>query len=66
MTCTQVHQGQRYALGQHEYLALESGTRTVKVALIDRDLLWPLHAPTLVHVSQLTPLPVRRYHGEVE
>lgn len=30
MTCTRVHQGQRYAFGQHEYLALENGTRTVK------------------------------------
>jgi hypothetical protein len=59
-----VHQGQKYAHGQHEYLALETGTRCVKVALIDYEQPWPLHAPTLMHASQLTPLPVRRY-GEI-
>lgn len=60
----QVQQGQRYAMGPYEYLALESGDRTVKVAMIDHDLPYPLHAPILLHASQLTPLPVRRY-GEV-
>lgn len=60
-----VHQGQRYQCGQNEYLAYENGTQVVQVARIDRDLLYPLHAPILLHASQLTPLPVRRYHGEV-
>ena len=60
-----VQQGQKYAAGQHEYLALETGSQAVKVARIDHDLMYPLHAPILLHASQLTPLPVRRYHGEV-
>lgn len=60
-----VHQGQRYQCGQNEYMALENGSQVVRVAKIDRDLLWPLHAFTLLHASQLTPLPVRRYHGEI-
>ena len=62
---SQIHQGQRYQCGQNEYLALENGAQVVQVAKIDRDLLWPLHAPILLHASQLTPLPVRRFHGEV-
>lgn len=60
-----VQQGQKYSAGQHEYLALETGSQAVKVARIDHDLMYPLHAPILLHASQLTPLPVRRYHGEV-
>lgn len=61
----QVHQGQRYHCGQHEYLALESGNQAVKVARIDHDLMFPLHVPIVLHASQLTPLPVRRYFGEI-
>lgn len=60
----QVHQGQRYQCGQNEYMALETGSQAVKVARIDHDLMYPLHAPILLHASQLTPLPVRRY-GEI-
>jgi len=64
--CTKAHQGQRYAFGQDEYLALENGCGVIRVALIDREQPWPLHPATLAHVSQLTPLPVRRYHGALE
>ena len=60
-----VQQGQKYSAGQNEYLALETGSQAVKVARIDQELMYPLHAPILLHASQLTPLPVRRYHGEV-
>lgn len=60
-----VHQGQRYAMGEDTYMAMENGNRTVLVAKIDPDRPWPLSVPILAHVSQLTPLPVRRYHGEV-
>lgn len=57
-------QGQKYALGHHECIALETGNRTVKVQMIDHELPYPLHAPTLVHVSQLTALPMRYYGME--
>ena len=60
-----IHQGQRYTCGSHEYLALENGRGTVLVAQIDHELLWPLHKPILLHSSQLTALPVRRYGGEI-
>lgn len=61
----QVQQGQRYSCGQNVYLALENSSGTVRVAMVDHDQLWPLHKPIWLHSSQLTPLPVRRFHGEV-
>lgn len=60
-----VQQGQRYQCGQNEYMALENGSQAVKVARIDHDLMFPLRAPILLHASQLKPLPVRRYHGDI-
>lgn len=61
----QIHQGQRYQCAKEVYLALENGSGTVRVAKVDHDLLWPLHSPILLHASQLVPLPVRRFGGEV-
>lgn len=60
-----IHQGQRYSCGANEYMALENGSGTVRVARIDHDQLWPLHQAILLHASQLVPLPVRRYGNEV-
>ncbi len=61
----QVQQGQMYACGKHVYLAYENGSGTVRVARYDEDLLYPLHKAEWVHASQLKPLPVRRFGGEV-
>lgn len=59
-----IHQGQKYMAFGHEFLALENGSGTVKVARIDHELSYPLHPAQWMHSSMLTPLPVRRY-GEV-
>ena len=56
-------QGHRYALGGYDVLALESGHGCLKVAVIDHDQPYPLRAPQWVHASQLTPLPMRYFHG---
>lgn len=60
-----VQQGHRYAFGRQDVLALESGDRTVRVSVIDHDLLYPLHPPIWVHATQLKPLPMRYFNGEV-
>lgn len=62
----QIHQGQKYLSFGHEFLALENSQGgTVKVARIDHELSYPLHPAQWMHSSMLTPLPVRRFHGEV-
>lgn len=61
----QIHQGSPYLCGGHKYIAMESGSGTVRVARYDEDLLYPLHKAEWVHASQLKPLPVRRFGGEV-
>lgn len=62
----QIHQGHPYACGQHTYIAMNSGTQAVLMAQVDRDALWPLHKPIVLHSSQLTPLPCRYLHGDVK
>lgn len=65
MTVTHAIQGHRYLLcGTVEVMALESG-RCVEVAVIDHEKPWPLTDHKFVHASQLTPLPMRYFNGEL-
>lgn len=61
----QIQQGSPYLCGGHKYIAYESGSGTVRVARYDEDQLYPLHKAEWIHASQLKPLPVRRFGGEV-
>ena len=57
-------QGHRYLwCGVDEVLALESGS-CVRVALIDPDQLW-FEVRYNADASDLEPLPMRYFHGEV-
>jgi hypothetical protein len=60
-----VQQGHRYAMGPYDVLALESGDGAIRVAVIDHDLPYPLHAPQWSHARLLKPLPLRYFNGEV-
>ena len=60
----QAQQGHRYLwCGVDEVLALESGQR-VRVALLDDMQLW-FETRYIVDATDLTPLPMRYFHGEV-
>ncbi len=61
---TEAKQGHRYDLLGQQVIALESG-RCVEVAHIDHDQPWPLTNKKFVHCSQLKPLPMRYYKGQV-
>lgn len=60
-----ITQGHRYAMGGYDVIALESGNGALRVSVIDHELPYPLHAPQWVHASQLKPLPMRYFRGEV-
>lgn len=63
MTAT-AQQGHRYLwCGVDEVLALESGPR-VRVAVLEQGALW-LGRALLVDAVDLTPLPMRYFHGEL-
>lgn len=60
----QAQQGHRYLwCGVDEVLALESGPR-VRVALLDDMQLW-FETRYIVDAADLTPMPMRYFHGEV-
>ena len=60
----QAQQGHRYLwCGVDEVLALESGPR-VRVALLEPQNLW-FGAQFVIDAADLTPLPMRYFHGEV-
>lgn len=60
----QAQQGHRYLwCGVDEVLALENGPR-VRVAVLDEDQPW-LGSKHIVDAVDLTPLPMRYYHGDV-
>lgn len=60
----QAQQGHRYLwCGVDEVLALESGPR-VRVAVLEWHRVW-LGPEYTVNAADLTPLPMRYFHGEV-
>lgn len=64
MNHTQAKQGHRYELQGVHVLALESG-EAVRVARIEPERLWPLGEVRTVHATELIPLPMRYFYGEV-
>jgi len=57
-------QGHRYALGDREVLAMQSG-HVVIVRPIDLEEPYPLGPGITVKASWLQPLPMRYFHGEI-
>lgn len=57
-------QGHRYALGDREVLAMQSG-HVITVRPIDLDEPYPLGAPITVKASWLKPLPMVYFGGEI-
>lgn len=57
-------QGHRYRLGALDVLALSSGARPL-VARIIPDQFWPLGRPFHVDAEDLTPQPMKYFHGDM-
>lgn len=62
-----VQQGHRYRCWLGDVLALESAVsgELVGVAHIDETQPYPLGRPDTVEVDDLTPVPMRYFHGQI-
>jgi hypothetical protein len=58
-----IQQGHKFEYFGREVLALESGDRTVMIAVIDHTRPYPLGKPQMAEAARLVPLPMRYFHG---
>lgn len=58
-------QGHRYQHKGWDVMALETGDGLVKVAPLDDDQPYPLGRAFFAQAGELSPLPMRYFHGEL-